>query len=163
MKIERITPRTKSMTTVRALALAGGLALLALGATPACAVDPVNANWRGIAIHGYDPVAYFDGAPAEGSSQHSAEWQGATWRFASAEHRDRFLGDPAKYAPQYGGYCAYAVAKGDTADIDPHAWKIVDGKLYLNYSKAIQAEWEKDIPGYIVKADASWPKLVADR
>jgi hypothetical protein len=84
---------------------------------------------------------------------------GATWRFASAEHRDMFAASPEQYAPRYGGYCSYAVSQGHTASIDPEAWKIVDGKLYLNYSKGVQKMWEKDQAGYIGKADANWPGL----
>lgn len=150
-------------TTILAGLAATAVAAL-LGATPARAVDAIDTNWRGLAIRGYDPVAYFVvGHPEEGRSDQTTEWMGATWRFASPENRKLFLADPVKYAPQYGGYCAYAVAKGDTASIDPDAWKIVDGKLYLNYSKEIQERWEKDIPGYIERADANWPKLLAGR
>ena len=91
-------------------------------------VDPVYQH-GGLAIRGYDPVAYYQqSAPVKGSSQFSFQWQGATWLFASADNRDRFQAEPERYAPQYGGYCAYAVSKGRTASIDPEAWKIVDGK-----------------------------------
>ena len=138
------------------------LTVLLLGlATTAIAgkVDPVFQN-GGLAIRGYDVVAYFQQSQAvKGSSQFSYQWQGATWLFASAENRDRFQADPERYAPQYGGYCAYAVSKGRTASIDPEAWKIVDGKLYLNYSKGVQKKWEQDVPGNIVKADRNWPDL----
>ncbi len=85
---------------------------------------------------------------------------GATWRFASAAHRDTFAGRPAKVRTQYGGYCAYAVAKGRTAKAEPDAWTIHDGKLYLNFDKSVQANWEKDIPGYVKKADANWPDVL---
>jgi hypothetical protein len=85
---------------------------------------------------------------------------GAKWFFATAANRDLFESDPEKYAPQYGGYCAYAVAMGKTADIDPNAWKIVDGKLYLNYNQEIQVKWLEDVPGYIQKADMNWPGVV---
>lgn len=121
-----------------------------------------NSNWRGLAIHGYDPVAYFaDGKPVEGKSEFQIKWKGATWRFASAEHREMFKADPEKYAPKYGGYCAWAVAHGSTADVDPkNAWKISEGNLYLNYSSKIQNEWKQDIPGYILKADANWPGVL---
>jgi hypothetical protein len=84
----------------------------------------------------------------------------AKWYFASAANRDLFKVDPEKYAPQYGGYCAYAVPQGQTADIDPNAWKIVDGKLYLNYDPEIQKKWLQDIPGYTRKADVNWPAVV---
>ena len=136
--------------------------MLLLGlATTAIAgkVDPVYQH-GGLAIRGYDAVAYYQqSAPVKGSPQFSYQWQGATWLFASAENRDRFQADPGRYAPQYGGYCAYAVSKGHTASIDPEAWKIVDGKLYLNYSKGVQKKWEQDVPGNIVKADKYWPDL----
>jgi hypothetical protein len=115
---------------------------------------------KGLAIRGTDPVAYFtEGRPVAGDPMITAEWGGATWRFASTANRDRFLADPAAVAPQYGGFCAWAVANGYTAETDPEAWKIVAGKLYLNYSKDVQADWETDIPGNIARADANWPNL----
>jgi YHS domain-containing protein len=124
--------------------------------------DPVNSSLFGnTAIHGYDPVAYFtDGKAVAGKSEFEFAWKGAKWRFTTAEHRDLFKGAPDKYAPQYGGYCAYAVSQGRTADIDPNAWKIVDGKLYLNYDSDIQKKWQADIPGYIAKADKNWPGVL---
>lgn len=115
----------------------------------------------GVAIRGYDPVAYFtESAPVEGSSEFSHDWQGSTWHFSSAENRDLFSNDPEKYAPQYGGYCAWAVKEGTTASIDPAAWKIVDGKLYLNLNTDIQQQWQQDIPGNIAKADQNWPDVL---
>lgn len=114
------------------------------------------------AIRGYDPVAYFaEGRPVKGLREFSHQWQGATWRFASAQNRERFAADPRKFAPQYGGYCAYGVANNYAVSVDPAAWRIVDGKLYLNYSKGVQADWNRDIPGYIGKADANWPGALA--
>ena len=139
--------------------------LIAVGAAlPAAAGGVVNSSLLGgVAIEGTDPVAYFDeGEPVAGSSDFEHDWMGATWRFASAENRDRFAADPETYAPQYGGYCAWAVSQGYTAKIDPAAWKIVDGKLYLNYSKDVQTQWAGDIPGNIAKADANWPQIKAD-
>jgi YHS domain-containing protein len=135
--------------------------LVGLGAAgPAAAIEPINQTFFGTAVHGYDVVAYFEaGQPVEGSKEHTVEWMGATWRFSSDENRARFAASPDKYAPQYGGYCAYAVSYGSTADIDPEAWKIVDGKLYLNVSKSIQVEWEKDIPGHIARANENWPRI----
>ena len=116
---------------------------------------------RGGAIRGYDPVAYFtDGRPVKGSPQFTHQWRGATWHFASAENRDRFAAAPEKFAPQYGGYCAYGVAQGYAVSIDPAAWSIVDGKLYLNYSRSVREDWNKDIPGYIRKANANWPGVL---
>lgn len=143
-----------------ALALMIGVAGLT---QPAAAGSVINASsWTGTAIEGYDPVAYFtDGAPVEGEGEFEHEWMGATWYFASAENRDLFVADPEKYAPQYGGYCAYAVSQGATASIDPEAWRIEDGKLYLNLNKDIQAIWQQDVPGYIAKADGNWPTIRA--
>jgi YHS domain-containing protein len=113
-----------------------------------------------VAIRGYDPVAYFtEQKPVRGSEQFRYSWMGATWLFASAANRDQFAANPAQYAPQYGGYCSYAVSKGHTASIDPEAWHIVDGKLYLNYSKGVQKTWEKDVPENIQKVDQNWPEL----
>ena len=133
---------------------------LGLGATAmAGKVDPVYQH-GGLAIRGYDPVAYYQqSAPVKGASQSSFQWQGANGLFVSAENRDRFQAEPERYAPQYGGYCAYAVSKGRTASIDPEAWKIVDGKPYLNYSKGVQKKWEQDVPGNIVKVNRNWPDL----
>lgn len=128
----------------------------------AMAVDPINSSFLRGAIKGYDPVAYFaQGGPAKGRSAHSHDWMGATWYFANAENRELFAADPDKYAPQYGGYCAYAVSQGYTAKIDPDAWKIVDDKLYLNFSLKVQKIWEEDIPGYIAKADLNWPQILS--
>lgn len=115
----------------------------------------------GFAIRGYDPVAYFtEGAPREGSDAHTADWNGATWRFASAANREAFLAEPERYAPQYGGYCAWGVAtKKNLYSTQPDAWSIVDGKLYLNYSAGVREQWSKDVPKFITDGDAAWPEL----
>ncbi len=137
-------------------------ALLALVFMPfALAGEPPTFATAEGAIRGYDPVAYFTlGKPTEGEARYSAEWQGATYRFASADNLALFESDPGRYAPQYGGYCAYAVSQGYTASTDPEAWSIVDGKLYLNYSTGIQKRWEKDVPGYVRAADRNWPEVL---
>lgn len=146
--------------------VSASLAAALLAATgPALADrDPIYGSLFGnVAINGYDPVAYFrQGRPVEGSADHTATWKGKVWRFASAENRDAFAAAPETYAPQYGGYCAWAVAEGYTASTDPAAWRIVDDKLYLNYSKSVQARWSRDIPGNIERADANWPKVLED-
>jgi hypothetical protein len=143
---------------MRCLRLIFGLTFLA--AVSAMAEDAINTNWRGLAIKGYDPVAYFTEAkPLEGNADFEFQWADATWRFTSAAHRDLFVADPESYAPQFGGYCAWAVSQGYTAGIDPVAWRIVAGKLYLNYSLQVQKTWEEDVPGNIKRADANWPKL----
>ncbi len=123
---------------------------------------PFRTTFLGWAAEGYDVVAYFtESKPIEGKSEFKYEWSGVKWRFASAKNRDLFATNPKKYAPQYGGYCAYAVSQGSTASVIPEAWSIVDGKLYLNYSKGVQEIWEKDIPGYIDTADKNWPGIKA--
>ncbi len=140
------------------LVLAAGLVSVA---QPAYAGKVINSSsWSGVAIKGYDPVAYFtEGQAVKGSSRFEHKWMGAKWRFASTASREAFAANPQKFAPQYGGYCAWAVAQGSTADVDPHAWRIVDGKLYLNLSKSVQARWLQDVPGNIAKADANWPPI----
>jgi YHS domain-containing protein len=114
-----------------------------------------------LAVGGYDPVAYFsENRPVEGSDKYEFAYKGATWRFASHENLVKFRANPASYAPQYGGYCAWAVSQGYTAKGDPQYWRIVDGKLYLNYDGSVQARWERDIPEFIKKANANWPKVL---
>ncbi|MFQ1700830.1 YHS domain-containing (seleno)protein [Loktanella agnita] len=114
----------------------------------------------GVALGGTDVVAYFtQGQPVAGSAEITQEWQGVTWRFASADNKAAFAADPSRYAPQYGRYCAYAVSEGYTASTTPEAWRIVDDKLYLNYSIGVQQRWAQDIPGRIAAADANWPSL----
>ncbi|MCD6043545.1 MAG: hypothetical protein K0R40_3148 [Burkholderiales bacterium] len=119
-----------------------------------------NVDAAGLALQGYDPVAYFtEGKPVRGKAEFAARHDGATYRFASAANRDAFAAAPAKYAPQYGGYCAFGMASGYKAPIEPDAWTVVDGKLYLNYNRSVRSRWSSDVPGHIRKADAHWPKL----
>jgi YHS domain-containing protein len=150
---------------LRQTILALSLASAGLAVSPAAFADkpPI---YRGVfdeyAVSGYDPVAYFTtGKPVEGAKAFEYTYKDATWRFASAENLAAFKADPAKYAPQYGGYCAWAVSQGYTAKGDPKAWKIVNGKLYLNYNLDIQKKWEKDVPGLVAKGDSNWPKVLA--
>ncbi len=113
------------------------------------------------AVGGYDPVAYFtDGKPVEGRKEFTYSWKGATWRFANQKNLDAFKAAPEKYAPQYGGYCAWAVSRGYTAKGDPKHWRVVDGRLYLNYDARVQQDWERDVSGNIVKANGNWPKVL---
>jgi len=112
------------------------------------------------AIHGYDPVAYFkENKPVKGDKQYAYSWNSATWYFASQQNLDAFKASPEKFAPQYGGYCAYGLADGHKAPTDPQAWLIADGKLYLNYNKDVQQIWKKKQAEYIQKADKNWPQL----
>jgi len=132
--------------------------LTLLGAANAFADGTVFNQSQGAAIKGYDPVAYFTQSDAvKGAEEHSHMWSGVKWLFATAANRDAFAAEPEKFAPQYGGYCSYAMSRDYVADITPTAWKVVDGKLYLNNSKAVHLWWRADIPGNIQKADANWP------
>lgn len=152
------------MKNIRLDMLAAMAALLLMVTTsPAVArPNPVNVTFFGnVAIDGFDPVAYFDGGkPLEGTSSYQAEWQGAKWRFASAEHRERFRKEPEKYAPRFGGYCAYQVAMGELVGADPEVWRIEDGRLYLFYNGEARSKWLEDIPGFIAKGERNWPELL---
>lgn len=122
--------------------------------------SPVNMGHGGIAIRGYDAVAYFtDGKPVRGVSKYSYEWRHATWYFSNAAHRDMFAADPGKYMPAYGGYCAYGVAQGAKVDIDPTQWTIHDGRLFLNQSAIIHKAWARDIGYYIELGDRWWAEI----
>jgi hypothetical protein len=110
-----------------------------------------------IAVNGYDVVAYFtDSNAVKGNEEHTVNWKDANWQFATAEHASLFKANPEKYAPQYGGYCAFGCSRGYKAKTDPGAWSIVNGKLYLNYNSNVREVWNKDIENYIKKADAAW-------
>ena len=115
----------------------------------------------GIAIQGADPVAYFtDSAYVPGSAEYTHDWNGVTWQFASAENRDEFASNPEQYVPQYGGFCAWAVAaKNALVAVDPNAWSVVDGKLYLNANQNVQDNWQEDPAGFIAQANENWPAL----
>jgi YHS domain-containing protein len=129
-------------------------------------VAPVNTT-DGLALKGYDPVAYFtDGHPTKGEDRYSFQWNGVTYRFASAENLQRFKADRERYLPQYGGYCAYAMSLDRIADIDPYRWAIVGGKLYLNNGFIAQDLWSLNKSGNIASADRNWPlypKKAADK
>tara|TARA_R110002094_G_scaffold94300_1_gene95444 strand:+ start:636 stop:1055 length:420 start_codon:yes stop_codon:yes gene_type:complete len=130
-------------------------------ATPVLAASPDIFAVDGLAIRGTDPVAYFtDQMPVAGDPAHRLMWRGATWRFASMANRDLFEADPMAYAPQYGGYCAYAASKGAIATSVPEAWTIYEGKLYLNFSQNVRDIWRRDIPGNILRADGYWPDIL---
>ena len=135
--------------------------ILLLLAIPAAAVDEVFQTAEG-ALRGFDPVAYHTvGAPVKGRAELSHDWNGATWRFASAANRDAFVADPSKYAPQFGGYCAYGTSQGYKVGTDPEAFAVVDGKLYLNYSRPVQVTWNKDRAAHIARAEQNWKELEA--
>jgi YHS domain-containing protein len=150
---------------MRELFAAAALALLSLFQVAPAHADqaPVHtALLSRVAVGGYDPVAYFtDGRPVRGTTQHRITHRGYEYRFASAEHLATFRANPSRYLPQYGGYCAWAVANGYTAAGNPQNWRIVDGRLYLNYNDEIQQRWEQDIPGFIRSANANWPSVLS--
>ncbi len=138
---------------------------LALGALLAPAVARGSKPPRlhapgGVALRGHDPVAYMlDGMPAAGDERFAAEWAGARWLFRSAEHRATFLAMPDRYAPQYGGHCAWAMARGYLAPADPLQWHVVGGRLFVNFDAAVHRRWLRDIPGFIAAADRNWPRF----
>jgi YHS domain-containing protein len=160
---------TTSHALWRRRLLASGLLSLTLD-TAAWAAPPINTLKGGVfggrgdvAILGYDAVAYFSaGQPVKGDPRYVHEWMGAKWQFASATHRELFKADPAKYAPQYGGYCAYGVSQGHLVGIGSDKFKILDGKLYLNYDADVQATWLKDPAGYVRQADARFEALLKE-
>ena len=122
-------------------------------------VPKVN-NQAGLALQGYDPVAYFeDGKPALGDPAIGYRWHGISYHFASEQHRKAFIDRPARYLPQYGGYCAYAVSEGTTADGDPQLWAIVDEKLYLNNNPVAKKTWDENRPHRIKAGDRNWPHI----
>lgn len=161
-----LTPIFKRMSPIICLPM------LLLFFNNAFAAEPINTLEKsglfsykpsGIAIRGTDTVAYFtEGKAVAGSDAFTTEWQGATWKFASQEHLDLFAANPEKYAPQYGGYCAYGVTKNSLVKIEPENWTIIDDKLYLNYSDSVQKTWEKNIPAYINDANTKFGALLKD-
>ena len=129
-------------------------------AGPALAVEEMNLNDDGLALHGYDPVSYHvQGQPTEGRAQFTADYQGATYRFATEANRDLFTGDPARYAPAYGGYCSYGVRVGRKFDVDPEAWKVVEGVLYVQLDQGTHVVWVDDMDKNIAIADRIWPSI----
>ncbi|NOT21966.1 MAG: YHS domain-containing protein [Nitrospiraceae bacterium] len=113
-----------------------------------------------VALKGYDPVAYFrEGKPVKGRKEFTLEYADANWQFANSRNRDLFAAGPEKYAPQYGGFCAWGISQAKFFDGDPEVWKITEGKLYVNYNEEIEKIWEQDIPSFIEKADHNWPTL----
>ena len=137
------------------------LVFVAMRTTSAFGLEPIYAT-EGKAIGGYDPVAYFTKEQAiKGDEDNTHEWEGVVWYFSSNDNLEAFKGSEEQYAPQYGGYCAWAVSQNGIADSDPENWTVYEGKLYLNFSERIHEEWKKDIPGNIVKADENWPEVLS--
>jgi len=153
-------PTSSTGRRLQGIALATALLVTAGGAL-AGSLDK-NLGADGLALEGYDPVAYFtDGEPTKGSPEHTATFDGATYRFTSAEHLAAFEAEPERYLPAYGGYCAFGAAMGRKFDGDPEVWEIVGDQLYLNLNADVQERWEGDIPGFTENADHNWT-LIAD-
>ena len=150
------------MTTRRAfLTTAAALPFAAMIARPALAMTPRIYAEGGVAIDGSDTVAYFDGrGPVAGSPAHTVDWNGARWQFASAANAEKVRADPEAYAPQYGGWCAWAVSRNYTAATVPQAWSLVDGKLYLNFSRSVRARWSLNKSANIARGNANWPSVL---
>lgn len=137
--------------------------LIMLVSFPSFAADEIyTGTFSNKAVSGYDTVAYFtEGQPVKGDSQWQVEYKGADWYFSSKENLGKFKANPENYAPQYGGYCAWAIsAKNDFASAEPDLWAIVDGKLYLNYDAGVKKRWDEDRAGHISTADQNWPNLI---
>ncbi len=156
--------KTNISNVVKLAAISIALGLTGI-ATPALAVKQTGAEYNtmhaGLGANGYDVVSYFTvGKPVAGSDRYTSEFGGVKWQFSSAENLATFKSDPAKYAPQYGGFCAWGVSVGKLFSVDPvNGWKIVDGKLYLNFNGDINTTFSKDTAGYISKAERNWPSL----
>ena len=133
------------------------LGLLSLLASPCAAAPAVNKTADDVAINGDDAVAYFvDGKAIKGMPDHQVFWQDARWYFASDEHRKLFETDPSRYAPQFGGWCAGGMAQGGYYTVDPEAWAIVDGRLYLYHNREVAEKWRRDQDNNIADAEANW-------
>jgi YHS domain-containing protein len=140
--------------------LTGLLLLVASTALAGEAKRYLNLDRHGVALHGYDPVAYFaQNKAVEGDKNITSTYRGATYRFASQEDKDAFEKDAAKYEPQFGGFCGYAVSNNKTADVDPEAFVIQDGRLILQYSKSILKKWNQDPAKRLESADKNWPGI----
>ena len=151
------------MTQILKLFLALFAVLVAAPASAAPAAPAVYVNSAGLGAQGHDPVAFFtEGKPVKGSASYELKWNGAKWRFASAQSLAAFTADPARYAPQFGGYCAWAVSQHYLAPGDPNFWKIVDGKLYLNANGRAKQLWEADQAEAIARGHANWPAVLTD-
>jgi YHS domain-containing protein len=137
-----------------------GIGIFAANCSNAESFKQVNTTAENIAIKGFDTVAYFaENGAVQGKPEFEFVWNGAKWLFANAENLEKFKANPEQFAPQFGGYCSFAVSKGYTADGDPNAWKIVDGKLYLNYSPKVKEMWEKEQEQRIKDGEKNWQEF----
>lgn len=154
--------RLRYFLAVPLVALLVATMLIGAGVTAKPEINTIGSP--GLAIKGYDPVAYFEqGGPRQGLAKHTLQHAGVRWQFSSAANKAKFEQNPERYMPAYGGYCAYGVAQGYLVKIEPNAWAIRNGKLYLNYSTSVQQTWSKSPDAYIDKANSRWPKLIKSR
>lgn len=145
----------RSLLAAAAVAIVGST-----GLSFAAGPEIYTGTLTSLAAGGYDVVAYFtEGRPVRGSASHSHQWKGATWRFASAAARDTFAANPERYAPAYGGHCSWAASQGYRAAGDPRHWRIVDGRLFMNYNASVHRTWLTDPAGFVRSADRNWPSL----
>ena len=148
--------------------IGAGIVVLLVGAFMGVKkVSPVGWGWwgeyntsAGVALNGHDAVAYFNSdQPTQGSGEYSHDWEGVSWQFSSIANRDLFAGDPEAYAPQFGGFCSFAVSKGFTADISPDAWHIADGKLYVFADQNVRDDWVAGLgDGSLEESSSNWAK-----
>jgi YHS domain-containing protein len=159
--------KTTTRASRRQFFLHAMLAVATIGLVPSVAraydersTQSINVDAQGLALRGHDPVAFFEvGKPMPGQANLTATHEGATYRFANEHHRLAFQQSPQKYIPAFGGFCAMGVALGKKLDVDLNAWRIVDGRLYLNLNKDVQKRWESDVPGNLKQANDEWPRL----
>jgi len=148
-------------TTLGLIAATAPATMISGWPSPAQAAEPMVFQRRGRAIRGTDPVAYFtEGRPVDGARRITHDWNGATWHFASEENRALFAADPERYAPAFGGYCAWAAARGYIAATRPEAWSVYEGRLYLNANLNVRAQWEAELPTIIAEGEANWPAIL---
>lgn len=151
----------KLRTLIAAAALVASPTIFTTTAAAETAVAPIfTAEDNNLAVSGYDTVSYFSGAPVKGSADFATTYEGATFQFASQENLDTFLAEPAKYAPAYGGYCAWGASQGGAYPGDPEVYAVVDGRLFLNYNAEVQTTWNEDQASFIETADATWPTVL---
>ncbi|MEM9060479.1 MAG: YHS domain-containing (seleno)protein [Pseudomonadota bacterium] len=146
---------------IRSLVLALSLLLTPAAAVAELRSPEIYTDFRGVALKGYDAVAYhLERKPIKGQDSFAYEWKDAVWFFSSAENRDRFIADPERWAPQYGGYCAWAIAKGSTRPINPKIFRIFNDKLYLNLNMKVHKEWLDQHNQFIARANEQWPDVL---
>lgn len=152
-----------AMTAMAAICLHGAMPLLPNAVLPSAAADsdPIYTSWlNNLAVAGWDVVSFHDGKPVKGDKAHFFDYKGASWHFSSQENRNRFISNPAQYEPEYGGYCAWAIASSKLAKGDPEYWTLRDDKLYLNFNKRVRKMWERDVERYIQTANENWPDIL---